>query len=169
MNTLELPPSWPDTAPTEILPGLSQGGTGESSLLGMPTKAGHYRGERPFDLIVTLCADALLAPWGVDEVRYGFPDAALEPRDFNCLQKIAACTAERWRTGGRVLIRCQAGVNHSGPVTPLVLLSEGSEPRLILGYLRASRSPPLLPNSHFREVVPRGDGSRSQSAVVAPD
>lgn len=64
MNTLELPPSWPDTAPTPILPGLWQGVTSESSHLGMPTKAEHYRGEQPFDLIVTRYADAQSAPWG---------------------------------------------------------------------------------------------------------
>ena len=56
MKTLELPSSWPDPAPTEILAGLWQ--DGESSLLGQLTKPGHYRGRRPFDPIVTLYAEA---------------------------------------------------------------------------------------------------------------
>ena len=62
-------PSWPDPAPTEILTGLWQGGTSESSLLGQPIKPNHYRGERLFDLIVTLYADAQPAPWGVAAVK----------------------------------------------------------------------------------------------------
>ena len=124
---------------------------------------------RSFDLIVTLYADAQPAPWGVEEIRYGFPDGELDPRDLDRLREIATYAAERWRTGGQVLIRCQAGVNRSGLVTALVLLGAGWELRLILERLRASRSPQVLSNSHFREVVCRGDNSRSQGAVVAPD
>lgn len=71
--------------------------------------------------------------------------------------------------GGRVLIRFQAGVNRSGLVTALVLLGAGWEPRLILEQVRASRSPPVLSNSHFHEVVCRADNWRSLGAVVAPD
>lgn len=161
MKTLELPPSWPDPAPTEILPGLWQGGTSESSLLGQPTKPGHYRGRRPFDLIVTLYADAQPAPWGVEEIRYGFPDAELDSRDLDRLREIAAYAAQRWKTGDSVLIRCQAGVNRSGLVTALVLLAEGWRPRQILEHLRACRSPHVLSNSDFREVVFRDGGVSS--------
>ena len=153
MKTLELPPSWPDPAPTEIPPGLWQGGTSESSLLGQPTKPGHYRGKRPFDLIVTLYADAQPAPWGVEEIRYGFPDAELDPNDLDRLRQIAAYAAERWKAGCRVLIRCQAGVNRSGVVAALVLLAGGWEPRQAIQHLRARRSPHVLSNEHFREVV----------------
>ena len=55
--------------PIEILSGLWQGGTSESSLLGQPIKPNHYRGERLLDLIVTLYADAQPAPWGVAVVK----------------------------------------------------------------------------------------------------
>ena len=161
MKALELPPSWPDPAPTEILPGLWQGGTSESSLLGQPTRPGHYRGKRPFDLIVTLYADAQPAPWGVEEIRYGFPDAELDSRDLDRLREVAAYAAQRWKTGDSVLIRCQAGVNRSGLVTALVLLAEGWRPRRILGHLRACRSPHVLSNSDFREVVFRDGGVSS--------
>ena len=161
MNTLELPPSWPDPAPTEILPGLWQGGTSESSLLGQPTKPSHSRGRRPFDLIVTLYAVEQPAPWGVEEIRYGFPDAELDPRDLDRVREVADYAAERWKAGDRVLIRCQAGVNRSGLVTALVLLAEGWRPRRILEHLRACRSPNVLSNSDFREVVFRDGGVSS--------
>ena len=154
-------PSWPDPVPTEILPGLWQGATSESSLLGQPIKPNHYRGERPFDLIITLYADAQPAPWGVEEIRYGFPDAELDPNDFDRVRDIAAYVAKRWNRGDRVLIRCQAGVNRSGLVTALVLLAEGWRPRRILEHLRACRSPNVLSNSDFREVVFRDGGVSS--------
>ena len=156
MNALEHPRSWPDPAPTEILPGLWQGGTSESSLLGRPTKSGHYRGKRPFDLIVTLYADAQPAPWGVEETRYGFPDAELDPNDLDRLRQIAAYAAERWKAGDRVLVRCQAGVNRSGLVVGLILLADGWQPDEALEYLRARRSHRVLANDAFREVVLQG-------------
>ncbi len=144
---------WPDTSPSEILPGLWQGGTSESSHLGMPTKAGHYRGERPFDLIVTLYADAQPAPWGVEEIRYGFPDAALHSDDLERLRSIAAYVAERWQSGGRVLVRCQAGVNRSGLVLALVLHNLGWKSADALAHLRTVRSPWVLSNSDFRAAL----------------
>jgi len=153
MNALEAPPSWPDTAPTEILPGLWQGGTSESSHLGMPTKVGHYRGERPFDLIVTLYADAQPAPWGVEEIRYGFPDAELDPTEFVGIQEIATYAAARWQAGARVLVRCQAGVNRSGLVMALLMTELGWQREDILAHLRAMRSPAVLQNQHFRAAL----------------
>lgn len=166
MKTLELPPSWPDPAPTEILPGLWQGGTSESSLLGQPTKPGHYRGRRPFDLIVTLYADAQPAPWGVEEIRYGFPDAELDPHDLDRVREIAAYAAERWKAGDRVLVRCQAGVNRSGLVTALILLLDGWQPDEIVEHLRARRSSRVLSNDDFRAVVCHGDELEDQNLRV---
>ncbi len=153
MNALEAPPSWPDTAPTEILPGLWQGGTSESSHLGMPTKADHYRGERPFDLIVTLYADAQPAPWGVEEIRYGFPDAELDSVDLERVKQIAIYTAHRWHSGERVLVRCQAGVNRSGLVTALALIELGWSPEDAINLIRESRSRWVLTNTAFRKAL----------------
>lgn len=161
MKTLELPPSWPDPAPTEILPGLWQGGTSESSLLGQPTKPGHYRGKRPFDLIVTLYADAQPAPWGVEEIRYGFPDAELEPADLARIREIAAYAGARWQQGARVLVRCQAGVNRSGLVTGLILTSVGWSAQEALDALLQARSPAVLANSHFRKALLADSGTRA--------
>jgi len=153
MNTLELPPSWPDTAPTEILPGLWQGGTSESDHLGQPTKRDHYRGKRPFDLIVTLYADAQPAPWGVEEIRYGFPDAELDPVDLERVKQIAVYAAQRWQSGARVLVRCQAGVNRSGLVTALVLKALGWHTEATVRRLREARSRCVLSNHHFEMAL----------------
>ena len=56
---------WPAYAPDQILPRLYQGGTEDDHVVGEAIPADHYRGERPFDLIVTLYADAQPAPWAV--------------------------------------------------------------------------------------------------------
>lgn len=153
MKTLELPPSWPDPAPTEILPGLWQGGTSESSLLGQPTKQGHYRGKRPFDLIVTLYADAQPAPWGVEEIRYGFPDAELQSADLARIQAIAAYAGARWQEGARVLVRCQAGVNRSGLLIAVMLCQLGWTAAEASMRLKSRRSPWDLTNPHFGRAL----------------
>ena len=71
---------WPAYTPNEILPGLFQGGTEDHEVVGYPAPRHHYErmhsGSTPtyqFDVVITLCADAQPAPWGVHEVRYGFP------------------------------------------------------------------------------------------------
>jgi hypothetical protein len=124
MSTLELPPSWPDTAPTEILPGLWQGGTGESSHLGMPTKADHTRGERPFDLIVTLYADAQPAPWGVEEIRHGLPGAEPDSTGLDGFGRVAVSAGCRSNSDSRFGIRREPWANRSD----LVLASSRSRP-----------------------------------------
>lgn len=149
MQITDIAPTWPDTTPTEILPGLCQGGTSESSHLDMPAKAEHHWGGCPFDLIITLYADAQPAPWGVEEIRFGFPDAALNPADLARLKRIATYASERWRAGARVLVRCQAGVNRSGLVVGLILARSGWDPETAIDQMRAARSPWVLSNEHF--------------------
>lgn len=119
----------------------------------MPTKADHYRGERPFDLIVTLYADAQPAPWGVEEIRYGFPDAELEPADLARIQAIAAYAGARWQEGARVLVRCQAGVNRSGLVLALILMHIGWDVGRAVDHLRKARSPRVLSNADFERAA----------------
>ena len=74
---------WPAVEPTQILPGLWMGGLAEHEYLGAELTDEHYSFTSPFDLVVTLYADAQPAPWGVTELRYGLPDddiPVLDPR-----------------------------------------------------------------------------------------
>jgi len=152
---------WPEYEPHEILPGLFQGGTHDHEAIGYPTPIGHYdrlghqshlTGNRyPFDLVVTLYADAQPAPWGVQETRFGFPDGPLQAHDIKRVVAIATDTHRHWQRGETVLIRCQAGVNRSGLLTALVLIIEGFEPAQAIELIRAKRSPFVLSNEHFEE------------------
>ena len=66
---------WPEVAPTEILPGLWMGGLAVDEYAGQPLGESHYSFDSPYDIVVTLFGDAQPAPWGVIELRYGFPRA----------------------------------------------------------------------------------------------
>ena len=148
--------TWPEYSPDEILPGLWQGGTEDDEILDYPAPDHHYArlGHRggvayPFDVVVTLYADAQPAPWGVKEHRFGFPDGPIDNNDAREAIDLARQAHRAWRKGRNVLIRCQAGVNRSGLVSALVLMLEGYEPHEAIELLRQRRSRVVLSNSHF--------------------
>jgi len=144
---------WPPAAPDEVLPGLWQGGTEDDQVIGCRVPVDHhglFAGRRPlFDVVVTLYADAQPAPWGVEELRYGFPDAALSPLAAERAVALARHAHRRWREGARVLIRCQAGVNRSGLVMALVLMLEGMSAPDAIAHIRLRRAPAALSNTRF--------------------
>jgi hypothetical protein len=140
--------SWPEYAADEIVPGLFQGGTEDSDVVwvGAPQR---LRGDYPYDLVVTLYADANPVPWGVHEFRFGFYDSDLSAADALRVVELATMTHRRWAAGDRVLIRCQAGVNRSGLVTALVLMIAGYGPAEAIELIRSRRSRRVLSNRHF--------------------
>lgn len=153
--------TWPDYAPDQILPGLFQGGTPDEEILGCPAPDHHYDrvGHRggvahpvfPYDVVVTLYADAQPAPWGVREYRFGFPDGPLSSEDGKAAVELARLAHQAWSSGCNVLIRCQAGVNRSGLVSALVLMIAGYPVTEAIALLRQQRSPLVLINHHFEQ------------------
>lgn len=142
--------AWPEYAPHEILPRLWQGGTEDDGVIGYPAPDDHYRiGAHDFDVVVTLYADAQPAPWGVEELRFGFPDSNLSEFAIAKAVRLARAAHARWASGERVLIRCQAGVNRSGLVMALVLMLEGLSAADAIALIRARRSQYVLSNRHF--------------------
>lgn len=150
--------TWPGYAPDVILPGLFQGGTEDDEVIGYPAPQHHYAGLAgrpgtafPFDLVFTLYGDAQPAPWGVREVRFGFPDGPLSEFAIGRVIELALQAHAGWRRGQRVLIRCQAGVNRSGLVSALVLMLEGYAADEAIALLRRQRGSVVLSNRHFEK------------------
>jgi hypothetical protein len=139
----------PPYAPTEIVPGLHQGGTEDRDVLSLPGDDYRRRGGYPFDTVITLYASAQPVPWGVEELRYGFPDATLRGPDVDMVIRAARFAHDRWLDGAQVLIRCQAGMNRSGLVTALVLVMAGLTPAQAITLIRHRRGPSCLFNEPF--------------------
>lgn len=154
---------WPTWEPNEILPGLWQGGTADDAVIGCPTPAGHYGFESEFDVIVTLYADAHPAPWGVEEFRFGFPDANMRPVFVERILAMAQLAHSRWQAGHEVLIRCQAGVNRSGLVMALVLMLSGRTADESIDLIRERRSTYALSNRAFEQWL------RTDAAALVAD
>lgn len=141
---------WPLAAPDEVLPGLFQGGTEDDDVI-MRGARQRLRGDFAFDLVVTLYADANPVPWGVEEIRFGFYDASLSAADLPRILRIARHAHQAWKSGQRVLVRCQAGVNRSGLISALVLMHEGYSAADAIALLRRQRSAHTLSNAHFEK------------------
>ena len=161
----------PAYAGSEILPGLYQGGTEDDDVVqrGRDERWAH---ESPYDVVVTLYASASPAPWGVEELRFGFLDSALEGADVARVVRAAQFAFRRWLDGDRVLIRCQAGLNRSGLVMALVLIQAGLSPAQAVSVIRENRAGAALFNRHFvRWLLEHGEEAVGGARVfeVSPE
>jgi hypothetical protein len=134
---------------SEILPGLWQGGTHDFDTLEFPKEYPIWKSEKQFDSVATLYAIAHPVGWGVKEIRYGFPDSALSEKDIPEIQSVADWVYSEWKSGKKVLVRCQMGWNRSGTVTSLALMKDGYSAQEAIDLIRERRSPYALCNQDF--------------------
>ena len=132
-----------------IAPNLFQGGTDDLDVIHLPVTNNRKRTDLPFDAIVTMYAWARPADWNVQEFRYGVPDASITDIDLQRLKQAVEFGYDRWKSGDRVLIRCQAGLNRSGIVTALTLMIDGMSADAAIDTLRQKRSTYALCNGDF--------------------
>jgi len=136
---------------SEILPGLWMGGTVNRAQLGYS--------ELPeitnllFDTVATLYADALPVDWYVKEFRLGFYDHDKVDIDSQDLDQVVSAIHQDWRSGKRVLVRCQAGWNRSGLIVGLVLMREGMSAQDAIDLIRERRSSDALCNRTFEQFL----------------
>ena len=159
----------PAYAGSEILPGLYQGGTEDDDVVQVAAYGHRVASDTPYDVFVTLYASAQPAPWGVEELRYGFYDDALEGPDIARVIRAARFAYQRWTDGDTVLIRCQAGLNRSGLVTALVLVMAGLSPAQAIALIRERRSSGALFNEHFvRWLLEDGETAAAAARQISP-
>lgn len=141
---------YPEDLWNEIVPGLFMGGTNDDDTI--------HEIDRPnvcditkkdFDTCVTAYAWANPADWEVKELRYGFYDSTLNPKDLREIFDVVRIAHADWKRGKRVLVRCQAGLNRSGLITALILMREGYSADEAINLIREKRSPHALFNKSF--------------------
>ncbi len=108
---------------------------------------------RPFDVVVSLCAHSLPVGWLVKELRFAFPDGPIDAALYEEVERIADWAYSEWKSGKKVLIRCQAGMNRSSLVTALVLMRDGLTASEAVELLRKKRSSYVFSNKHFLDYV----------------
>jgi len=106
---------------------------------------------------------AFPAGYGVEELRFGFPDDLAEGVREEYRQRIldlAIWGYQKWQSGSKLLVRCAAGENRSGLITLLILQKHGIETDEAVDLIRAQRqkgSP--LHNPHFIEFARKEFGN----------
>ena len=133
---------------------LWQGGTDDEQTTFRGSKRlAAFNDAKPFDSVVTLSAHSLPMGWLVKEFRYGFNDGPLDPITIPEIEAVATWAFAQWKSGDRVLIRCQAGMNRSSLVTALILMHDGKSADQAIELIRERRSPDILSNTHFVEYL----------------
>ena len=135
---------------SEILPGIWQGGTATEDTVfetARPQRASITK--KDFDTVITAYAWANPCDWGVKEVRYCFYDSDMTDVDLEKLNSVVETAYKDWKSGNRVLVRCQLGVNRSGLITALVLMKDGYTAEQAVQLIRERRSPCVLSNQDF--------------------
>jgi hypothetical protein len=150
-EVLEGTPLW-----SEVLDGLWVGGTDNYDLLGDHhafTKQEAFITPEMFQTVVTMYQYANPVDWLVKEYRYCIYDSDVHHFDWKELFATAKFAHEEWKSGKRVLIRCQAGLNRSSLVTALVLIREGFAPEDAISLIRKKRHRQALFNRQFVEFL----------------
>ena len=133
---------------------LWQGGTDdEQTTLRGSKRLAAFNDAKPFDSVVTLSAHSLPMGWLVKEFRYAFNDGPLLPSTIPQIEAVATWAHAQWKSGDRVLIRCQAGINRSSLVTALVLMRDGKSAEEAIELISQRRSPDILSNIHFVDYL----------------
>jgi protein-tyrosine phosphatase len=91
------------------------------------------------------------ADWRVQEFRYGIYDSAITDIDLDRLKQAVEFGYNRWLSGDRVLVRCQAGLNRSGLVTALIMMSTGLDAETAIEQIRKNRADIALFNNNYVE------------------
>ena len=151
---------------SEVAPNLFMGGTHDDAVISLPQRLQHFDGKNEFDCVVTLYAWAAPANWGVEERRFGFPDADLIQEYIPTIVDLAFWAHAKWKAGKRVNIRCQAGLNRSGLVTALTLMISGLSADEAIKTLREKRSSYALCNGQYEHwLLTEADAYIAQSTI----
>ena len=144
---------------SEILPGLWLGGTDDDDTIetGVDTYKPRMITKDDFDTVVTLYSWAQPVDWLVEEVRYGFYDSEISHIDFDAVERASVFAHSAWKSGKRVLIRCQAGINRSSLVMAHVLMKDKYTAREAIDLMREKRSKAVLLNRHFVDYLVMSD------------
>jgi hypothetical protein len=144
-------PYQPISLYSEIAPNLFMGGTADEDVIHQAVAYTKARTDLPFDAIITMYAWANPADWRVQEFRYGIYDSAIADIDLDRLKQAVEFGYNRWLSGDRVLVRCQAGLNRSGLVTALIMMSTGLDAETAIEQIRKNRADIALFNNNYVE------------------
>lgn len=151
--------SWnPDPLYSEIIPNLFQGGTAETDTIHYAWPKGELREKMPFDAVISMYYAARPAEWTLPELRHPIKDGEISDINLEELKHVVVWGKRHIVDGRKLLVRCQAGLNRSGLVTSLILMSTGYTAQDAITLIRSKRSKWALYNEHYvRWLIEEGE------------
>ncbi|MFI9797714.1 MULTISPECIES: dual specificity protein phosphatase family protein [unclassified Streptomyces] len=144
----------PDSAWSEIVPGLWMGGHQFRGRAGQLEFA-VVRDE--FDLVQSLLRLPGHGPeQGVEHHVWPIPDGPLDGTQLAGVIRLADAVTEALDADRRVLVRCYHGYNRSGLVVAQALIRRGHSPDRAIRLIRSRRSPWALHNELFVDYLRAG-------------
>jgi len=134
---------------SEIIENLWVGGTDDFDVVNVAKKLPNFGEAKMFDVVISLYAYSQPVGWNCKEIRYGFGDGPLSPDDDKELDKIADWAYQEFRSGKKLGLRCQLGINRSCFLAGKVLLRLGLQPQEAIDLIRDKRSRFALNNKSF--------------------
>jgi hypothetical protein len=135
---------------SRILEGLYMGGTADEDTVFETTRPQRASiTKKDFDTVITAYAWANPCDWGVKEVRYCFYDGDMTDVDLEKLNSVVETAYKDWKSGSRILVRCQLGANRSGLIVAKILMKDGYTADEAIKLVRLKRGQLSLSNKNF--------------------
>lgn len=145
-------PDLPHDPWNEIIPGLWMGGSRfheRSTGLVREAKAADL-----FDVVISMNThfgrdvSPAMGHWSMP-----INDGELTPPELLKVQYCVDKAVQVVQAGGKILVRCNMGLNRSGLVVALAMLRLGHTPTGAILFIRRERGPDALSNPHFRGYI----------------
>lgn len=162
---------WPDAEYHEILPNLFQGGHAwREGTRTMQAYHSTVSKDETWDYVVSAYVTSDEESWPRCDQRlvlFGDTEKGLDEKTWDRIKSVSKEIVDRWRSGQKVLVRCQAGYNRSGLIMALVLMRLGYTADEAIHKIRWRRGRHALINRVFeRYVHEREEEYRDPEAVV---
>ncbi len=149
---------WPDAENHEVLPKLFLGGHQwvENVFQARDSRHSKVSEDLSWDYVVSAYVTDWEASWPQCDHRlvlFKDTETGLDDDTWRKIESAVTQVVERWGSGQKVLIRCQAGYNRSGMIMALVLMRLGLSAECAIALLRERRGSDVLINSVFEGYV----------------
>jgi hypothetical protein len=149
---------WPDAENHEILPNLFIGGHqwAENVLQARDSRHSKVSSDPSWDYVVSAYVTDSEASWPQCDHRlvlFGDTEKGLSEETWGKIRSAVDAVVSRWKSGQKVLVRCQSGYNRSGLLMALALMRLGYTAEAAISLVRERRGQDVLINSVFERYV----------------
>jgi hypothetical protein len=131
---------WAPRSEDELVPGLW--------ISGWDAPGGPFKNKTEVDLLIDMAGAGPKPDSGEWIVNFVHDDKVTE-EDLLVFHSATTTAYEVWQAGGKVILRCQTGLNRSGFVAAMTIMASGKQAEKTVKDMRKKRSPYVLHNPTY--------------------